>query len=155
MVRRKVEIDSSFRELYEHRFQEVFRAAYLLSGNRAIAEDATQEAFARALERWERLRGKSWLVGWLTTTALNEARRSLKRHVESADVELMRADTDGLLDLERALRSLSPRQQEAVALHYILDMPVEDVALTMGCESGTVKSHLARARNHLVELLER
>ena len=72
-------VDPAFRELYEREFAAVFRAALLLSGDRRLAEDAAQEAFARALARWRRLRSHPSPGGWVTTTALNVARRQLLR----------------------------------------------------------------------------
>ena len=50
------------------------------------------------------------------------------------------------MDLRAALRRLPARQQEAVALHYLLDLPVAETATVMGCDEGTVKTHLSRAR---------
>ena len=50
------------------------------------------------------------------------------------------------MDLRAALRRLPARQQEAVALHYLLDLPVTETATVMGCDEGTVKTHLSRAR---------
>ena len=61
---------------------------------------------------------------------------------------------DEALDLRAVVRALPPRQQEAVALHYLLDMPVADTAAAMGCNEGTVKSHLARARATLFERMK-
>ena len=58
--------DPEFEALYRREFLAVFRTVYLLAGTREVAEDATQEAFARALERWSRLRGQTWAGGWVT-----------------------------------------------------------------------------------------
>jgi RNA polymerase sigma-70 factor (ECF subfamily) len=140
-------VDEGFRELYEREFVAVFRAAFMLCGDRALAEDSTQEAFARALVRWRRLRDQPWAAGWVTTTALNVARRALRRRPVAETRPLAFAtDLDEVLDLSSAIRGLPPRQQEAVALHYLLDLPIREVAESMGCEAGTVKAHLARAR---------
>ncbi len=65
-----------------------------------------------------------------------------------------RGRRDDALDLRAAVRALPPRQQEAVALHYLLDMPIADTAAAMGCDEGTVKSHLARARAALYERMK-
>jgi len=74
-----VNADPAFRRLYEAEGPSVFQAVYLLCRDRAVAEDATQEAFARALERWGRLGDQAWVGGWVMSTALNVARRSLRR----------------------------------------------------------------------------
>lgn len=143
--------------MYEHAFPTVYRVAYRFCGRREPAEDATQEAFARAFERWGRLRGEPWVVGWVVTTALNVLRLAARRTGQSAREEAEPSgepDVEAALDLWRAIADLPRRQAEAVILHYLLDMPVADVAAAMGCRDGTAKTHLDRARRRLVRVLE-
>ena len=140
--------------MYEAEFAEVFRAVALVCGDRGIAEDATQEAFARALARWRRLRDAPWAAGWVTTTAINVARRQLRRSPLPPDPPAAEADREAVLDVRAAIRRLPSRQQEAVALHYLLDLPIAHAASAMGCDEGTVKTHLSRARATLGRLLE-
>ena len=142
-------VDPRFAELYQAEFQTIFRTVFLLCGNREAAEDATQEAFARALERWRRLKDQPWVAGWIATTAMNRARRSLRRPPEPLDPPSRETDVESGWDLWRAVGTLPARQQEAVVLHYAIDLPVTDVAQAMGCREGTVKAHLARARDAL------
>ena len=145
-----MDVDPEFRELYEREFAAVFRAAYLLSGDRHVAEDATQEAFARALARWRKLRTHPSPGGWVTTTALNATRRSLRHRPETVHQPgATAADPDERLNLQAAIRALPPRQQEAVALHYLLGLPVAETAAAMHLDQGTVKTHLHRARKAL------
>ena len=73
------EPEPTFRALYEAEAEQVFRTVFLLCRDEDLARDATQEAFARALERWDRLQGEPWLGAWVTTVALNVAKRSLRR----------------------------------------------------------------------------
>jgi RNA polymerase sigma-70 factor (ECF subfamily) len=149
-----VSIDPSFTELYEREFPAVFRAAYLLSGDRGLAEEAAQEAFARALARWSRLRSQPWAGGWVTTTALNTARRHLRRRRPAMPTNESPVEDDTIrLDIHAAVRRLPARQQEAVVLHYLLDLPVAETAAVMGCDQGTVKTHLSRARAALLRAL--
>ena len=149
----RVKPDNAFEELYEREAHAVFGAVYLLCRDRDVAEDATQEAFARALERWDRLRAAPWVGGWVTTTALNVARRALRRrptHPGPPD----EPDVDRALDVWAGVRGLARRQREAVVLHYRLGLPVDEVAAAMGCREGTVRTHLARAREALRASLE-
>ncbi|HXF71029.1 MAG TPA: sigma-70 family RNA polymerase sigma factor [Actinomycetota bacterium] len=166
-------IEPEFERLYEREFQAVYRAVYLLTGDRAAAEDSTQEAFARCLERWNRLGDKPWVAGWVTTTALNHVRRSLRRRfaflrlppessASSSDPAPARLESavapgpeagDASLDLWRAVRQLPSRQQQAVVLHYAMDLPLAEVAEAMRVSQGAVKAHLARARETLRELV--
>ncbi|MDP9342224.1 MAG: sigma-70 family RNA polymerase sigma factor [Actinomycetota bacterium] len=150
-------VDERFQELYRAEFGAVYRAVFLACGDRSVAEDATQEAFARALERWGRLRDRPWVAGWVATTAMNVARRSLRRRpgpeLEGA-VGAAGADPDAAEDVRRAVRRLPPRQREAVVLHYAMDLPVVEVARLMRCAEGTVKAHLSKAREALRGRLE-
>lgn len=149
-----------FVQLYQAEHDKVFRATWAFCGDREVVEDATQEAFARALERWPRLREQPWVTGWVTSTALNAARR-LQRHrrwlhwVETATVKAaMGVDAAGAVELWQVVRALPRRQREAVTLHYLADLPVAEVARLMGCREGTVKAHLAHARKALRAQLE-
>ncbi len=138
--------DSGFRDLYEREFQSVFRAAYVVSGNREGAEDAAQEAFARALARWRRLGKEPWVGGWVVRTAINVAKRQRRRRPVVQSSPAHEPDPEAVLDLRRAISGLSGRQQEAVVLHYLLGFPLQETAQAMGCQEGTVKAHLSRAR---------
>jgi RNA polymerase sigma-70 factor (ECF subfamily) len=131
----------------------LYRSLYAYTGGRrAIAEDATIEAFARAISEGERVRDP---VPWLYRTAfrlaaaeLKEDRRRGQRRDEPADPPSV--PRSEVLD---ALRVLTARQRSAVVLHYLGDLSVEDVARRMGVSASSVKVHLFRARRHLRELL--
>jgi RNA polymerase sigma-70 factor (ECF subfamily) len=149
-------VEPWFVKLYQTEHDRVFQVTYALCGDRPTAEDATQEAFARALERWDHLRDQSWAAGWVTSTALNVARRMLRRRrwlpgSGPVDVDPV---ADGALDLWQAVRRLPRRQQQAVTLHYAFDLPLAEVAQVMSCREGTVKAHLAHAREALRTRLE-
>ena len=120
-----------FRELYEREFAAVYRAAYALSGDRSLAEEATQEAFARALARWPRLAGEPWAGGWVMTTALNFARRQMRKRPLVVRQVVAEVDAESLLDLRHAIGALPARQQTAVVLHYLMSLPLEEVAGAM------------------------
>jgi RNA polymerase sigma-70 factor (ECF subfamily) len=142
--------DADFEKLYESESAAVFHTVFLLCGDRGLAQDATQEAFARAFERWGRLRDRPWVGGWVTSTAVNAARRSLRRQPAPSEARQGDVvDVDEGLDLWRLVRSLPLRQQQAVILRYRLDLSVDQVAATMACDAGTVRNHLARARAKL------
>lgn len=147
-------IDQRFEELYEREYELVFRATYLMCADRKLAEDSTQEAFARCLERWGRLKDQPWVAGWVARTALNHARRSLRRRAEPSPIQSSDHDAETTMDIWLGIRSLPRRQQEAVVLHYAIDLPLVVVARLMGCSEGTVKSHLSRARDALRRRLE-
>jgi RNA polymerase sigma-70 factor (ECF subfamily) len=145
--------DAGFRDLYEREFAAVFRAAYVVSGDRHVAEDATQEAFARALARWRRLGKEPWVAGWVTTTAINVVRRQLRRRTAIEGPSRHGSDPEAALDVRNAIRGLPRRQQQAVVLHHLLGLPLREAAQAMGCREGTVKAHLSRARSALATSL--
>jgi RNA polymerase sigma-70 factor, ECF subfamily len=149
-----VTVHAGFRALYEQEFARVYRAVYLLAGDRQLAEDASQEAFARALSRWRRLASHPAPAAWVTTTALNVARRQLRRRPRVPVPDAIDDQGEDRVAVMQAVRGLPPRQQEAVALHYLLDLPVADTAIAMGIDEGTVKTHLSRARDALARALD-
>lgn len=131
----------------------MFRAAYALAGDAGLAEDATQEAFVRALARWRRLGEQRWVAGWVMTTALNVVRRQLRQRPAEPTTPTPHAPHE-LVEARIAVRHLPRRQQQAVVLHYLIGMPVAEVARSMGCRDGTVKAHLAKARRSLAHELD-
>ncbi len=139
--------------LFEAESGRLYRSLFAYSGGRRdIAEDATVEAFARAIAEGERVRDP---VPWLYRTAFRLAAAELKEERGRAD----RSDEPGRSPSVRpsevldALRRLTERQRSAVVLHYLVDLSVEDVAKRMGVTTSSVKVHLFRARRHLRELL--
>ena len=144
-------IDPEFLDLYERELGPVFRTVFLLCRDRDVAEEATQEAFVRALERWKRLRSEPWLAGWITTTAMNHARRALRRRDVSGRPEAAAdaPDPDLALDLWRTVAALPLRQQQVVVLHYRLGLSTAEAASVMRCGEGTVRGYLTRARDAL------
>lgn len=144
-------LDREFEELYRDGYQSIYRAVFALCGDRAAAEDATQEAFARALERWKKLAGTPWVELWIAKTALNLGRRSFRRPKRAAYEPALEsgADLESAFDLHRAIRALPRKQREATIYYYVLDFPIRDVAKAMACSEGSVKTHLSRAREAL------
>ena len=139
----------------------------LASGSRAGAEDAVQEALARAWERSERGQRIDSLPGWVTVVATNLVRSSLRRRraerrargrLDPAATAMAASGPlgqaiDDRVDVERALSVLSPRQREAVVLRYYLDMSVAEVADALRMREGTAKTTLFRARAALSRAL--
>ncbi|MDP9344023.1 MAG: sigma-70 family RNA polymerase sigma factor [Actinomycetota bacterium] len=137
-----------FERFYEREAQSVFGAVFLLCRDATLAEDATQEAFARVFARWDRLGTQPWAGGWVMTTALNVARRGLRRrHLRVEAGPNPEHSTD--VDLWAVVRRLPRRQQHTVVLRYRMDLPVREIAEILGCREGTVRTHLARARDSL------
>ena len=123
-------------------------------GDRGAAEDAVQEALARAVIALRKGTTIDSLPAWVRVVALNLLRnrwRSLSRERRARHRidEPHTANTTGLedaLDLEVAVAALPRRQREAVALYYRLDLSIAETAEAMQVSEGTVKSLLSRAR---------
>ena len=136
-------------------------ALTLITGSRAGAEDALQDALAKAWDR--RDQPIDQMVAWITVVATNQARSGYRRRMaeERALTKIgSRADSGQSLPrehddaLHRALRSLPERERQVTVMHYVLDQSVAQVAAAMGVAVGTVKTQLFRARQHLAQELE-
>jgi RNA polymerase sigma-70 factor, ECF subfamily len=130
----------------------------LVTGSPQLAEEAVQEAFARAWERVQRGYRFDHLAGWVATVALNQARSGRRRKAsERRAVERLAAvpsvESDREIEVGMVVRSavdgLARRQREAVVLYYLLDIDVATVASLLRVSEGTVKTALARARHKL------
>jgi RNA polymerase sigma factor (sigma-70 family) len=123
----------------------VVELAYALSGNRAGAEDIAQEAFLRAHRDWQRVGRYQHPGAWVRRVAANLATSALRRRlIEARALARVWAREEPALaelpvsgaDFWRAVRSLPRRQDQAVALHYLEDLPVADIARVLGCAEG-------------------
>jgi RNA polymerase sigma-70 factor (ECF subfamily) len=98
---------------------------YAVTGDLAEAEDAVQEAFARAVVRWSRIRGYDLPEAWVRRVAVNLARQGFRRTRRRLRLLVRLApppadpgpSVDGLA-LAQALRSLPPAQRQVLALHH-------------------------------------
>lgn len=156
--RRLLEVSRiEFETFYAGTYERVFATTLLACGSRDLAADATQEAFKRAYARWTRLSREVWVAGWVITTALNyckkhgrmvRAERELAEDPAIAPPEsyLLRARD---LDLLGSIQKLPFRQRQALVLFYLEDIPLSKVADLMNLSEGTVKAHLAQARQKL------
>lgn len=134
-------------------------AVAVAAGDIDLAEEATAEAFARALERWDRVSQMSSPGGWVFTVARNRLRRRWgRRRTEVRLLDGQRVDRAAEMEpfqaeVWAAVGRLPRRQREAVALRYIADLTEAQVAEAMGVAPGTVASTLHDARARLRPLL--
>ena len=158
------------RDAHEELVAAVFQASYRrlvaqlvgITGDRSEAEEAVQEAFARAVAAGPGWREVANPEAWLRTVAINVLRTRARRGaVLRRLTPLLRqpAAVPGVsedhLRLITAMRSLPRDQREVLALHYFADLRVADVAAELGLPVGTVKSRLKRGREALARLLPR
>jgi RNA polymerase sigma-70 factor (ECF subfamily) len=153
-------------------FQEFYLASYgrtvamvaAVAGSRHEAEDIAQEAYARALARWSRLRAYDLPEAWVRKVALRLAidsgRRLRRGALASARLAARRdapepepGDDLKYTALGAALLELPVRERQAVVLFYLADLPVDAIARECGLPAGTVKARLAAGRRHLEQRL--
>jgi RNA polymerase sigma-70 factor (ECF subfamily) len=151
--------DIEIQELYAASYRRLLGQLIGVTGNVAEAEDVVQEAFVRGLDHPRRLLGADNPEAWLRTVAVNLARSRWRRTQRLVGLapRLVAApresDTDGHMVLLKAVRALPAGQREAIALHHLADLTVEQVAATLGLPTGTVKARLSRGRAALSALL--
>ena len=153
----------SFEEFYLKDYQAVVGLAFALSGSRWLAEDLAQEAFLAAHRNWPRVSAYDQPGAWVRRVVANLSVSAFRRRMVEAKglVRLALGDrSHGSSDLPSedaefwdAVRSLPRRQSQAVALHYLEDLPVSEVATILDMAPGTVKKHLFDGRRELARRL--
>jgi RNA polymerase sigma-70 factor (sigma-E family) len=144
-------------ELYVRHAPDGLRLAYLLTGDRAAAEDLVQDAFVRMAGRLVHLRDRGGFGAYLRTTIVNLARsqfrhREIERryqHVNSTPREATPADHSDREQMRIALLELSPRQRAAIVLRYYEDLSEAQTAEVMRCSVNAVKGLVARGMETL------
>ncbi|SCG42497.1 SigE family RNA polymerase sigma factor [Micromonospora inositola] len=149
-----------FDEFYRGSRQRLLGFVYVLTGNLAEAQDAVQEAYIRAWQRWSTVREYDDPEAWLRVVAsriavsrwrsLRSRARAYLRHGVEETSPAPSTDTVAVVE---ALRRLPEEQRTAIALYYLLGMPVADVARETEAPVGTVKARLSRGRAALAGLL--
>jgi RNA polymerase sigma-70 factor (ECF subfamily) len=149
--------DTGFSDFFHREYAPVVRTAYLVLRDQQSAEDVAQDAFGQLYANWAKVSGYEQPQAWVRRVAIRMAVR-LARREETRRLLTSRqapppAPSDGDPDLAAALLALPAQQRAAIALHYYEDRPAEEVGALLGCSASTVRTHLARARARLAELL--
>lgn len=159
-------------EFVENNLRRVFAIIYRIVGNVADAQDLTQEAFIKALQRQDQLKDLDKAAHWLSRIASNTAIDFLRRQGRRNETEIDEVAEPLAVDAERSpeallLRSeqaawleeglgrLSARERAALILRDVEDLPAEEVARRLDCGKATVRSHIANARVKFRRYIER
>lgn len=140
-------MDDGFDEAFDDLFPRAVQLAHRLLGDRAAAEDVAAEALARAYARWPKVGALPHRDGWLLKVTTNLAIDRLRRRipeVRPAPVDDFEDAVELRLALHAALRTLAPRQRQAIALRYLGGLSDREVAQTLGISLGSVKTHIHR-----------
>jgi RNA polymerase sigma-70 factor (ECF subfamily) len=162
-----------FEDLYREEWRGLVALGWSLTGSWAVAEELAQDAFADAFRRWDEVGRLDRPGAWVRRAVVNRAASSARhRDVErrghlrlagqaAAEADGASSDRTGDASADRvddpafwaAVRSLPDRQAACIALHYLEERPVAEIAEIVGCSAATVKVHLHRGRKALVDRL--
>ncbi|MDX1624193.1 MAG: RNA polymerase sigma factor [Gemmatimonadota bacterium] len=155
----------AFDEIYERHVDRVYAICLRLSGDPGRAETLTQDVFVRAWRKLDTFRGESRLSTWLhriaVNLALDDQRKRKRERARLADLErsdlppTLARQTETKLALERAVAKLPDRARTALVLHAIEGYKYREIAEMMEVAIGTVKAHVHRARQRLLEEMDR
>ncbi len=169
--------EAAFNALVATRVDRCYRLAWAILLSDADAADATQDAFLAAWRQLPRLRDVAAFDGWLNRIVANAARMSRRHRVGLREVQVraVSAGDDEFVDfgatpssrveddldrlaradaIGRAFDRLREDERQLIALHYVDERPVAEIARTLGIPVGTVKSRLHAARGSLDRALE-
>jgi DNA-directed RNA polymerase specialized sigma24 family protein len=148
----------TFARFYTDSKDAVYRAVLLARRDPGRAEDAVQEAFARAYVRWDRVRSHPNPVGWVARVALNEsasiARVLRRERPDPPDLPIPAAEPPPDAGLIRLVWGLPRRQRQVIALRVLLELSTEESAQVLGISAGTVTAHLHRALGSLRDRID-
>ena len=165
--------EEAFEEIYQRFGDMVYRLALRMSGDVEEAADCTQDVFLRVHRYLRSFGGRSSLKTWIFRIALNCCRSRLKRRARKRrtilsgaderieavqdvrrDPETRALDRDLAWRVERRLAELKTPYREAVVLRDLHGLSYREIADVLRVRVGTVRSRIARGREHLRHLLE-
>ena len=133
---------------------------FAMTGDLSEAEDAVQEAYIRAWQRWPRISGYNNPEAWLRTVAYRiavnswrKARNRLAAHHRADRRGDQPAPSPDGLALATALRKIPKAQRQVIVLYHVADLSIDEIAHELGAPAGTVKARLARGRRALAPLV--
>jgi RNA polymerase sigma-70 factor (sigma-E family) len=143
-----------FEMFYRRELPSLVALARALTGAPGSAEDLAQDAMIAAYRRWDEVAALDLPAAWVRRVCANLATSQLRRRGVEARALLRlggRPEPPSEIPPQdevfwSAVRQLPRRQAQAIALHYVYDMYVSDIATTLECSESTVKAHLVRGR---------
>jgi RNA polymerase sigma-70 factor (ECF subfamily) len=154
--------EQEFDDFYSASFARLTGQLYAMIGDRDEAQECVQEAFVRAWSHRRKLERADHPEAWVRTTAYRLAvsrwrRTRLARRAPDRAVALPLSSApadEHRVALLTALRQLPEAQRQALVLHHLCDLPVQEVAREVGVPEGTIKARLSRGRAALAALLD-
>ncbi|RZU50800.1 RNA polymerase sigma-70 factor (ECF subfamily) [Krasilnikovia cinnamomea] len=150
----------SFDEFYRQTSTRLMRYGYAVVGDPTDAQDLVQDAYAKAWRHWRTVAAHPAPEAWVRLVLVRLATDRWRRLTAWRGVlsrtgppPAMGPPSEDTVLLTAALRKLPPTHRQAIALHYLFDMSVDDIARETGAAPGTVKSWLSRGRAALAAQL--
>ncbi len=150
----------TFPAFYRREYPKMVAIAGAVSGKRSIAEDLAQEAMVRAHRHWDRVSTYERPGAWVRRATINVALSTTKR--ASAEVrrflriaEPQSLPAPGIADdrVWKAVADLPGKQRAAIALHYLEDRSIDEIATILNVSDSTARFHLHRGRQALADTL--
>ncbi len=152
--------ESDFDAFYRDTARRVIHLVYASTGDLTLAQDCTQEAYSRAWQQWSKVSDYDDPLAWVRTVARRLAisawrkqkgqERAYQRHGVEGHAT---GATEDRVAVVAALRTLPEPVREAVTMHYIGDLSIEQIAHETNTPAGTVKARLHRGRAQLAQAL--
>jgi len=156
-----LEASRNFEVFYEAEAQTLFRRLWLVTGNRAEAEEIMQDAFLIAWQRWDRVTGMDDPVGYLYRTAMNLFRKryrrtmlAVRRTVGLAPSTDDFSDADDRHVVRHVLAGLPPRQRAALVLTELLGFTSKEAGDALGVTDATIRSLTRHGRDAFRKVME-
>ncbi len=149
----------TFEAFYRREYRSIVAMGYALCGSVSVAEDIAQEAFIVAHRRWTELRDMEIPGAWVRRVASNKAVSFVRRRqAEARALTRLGSHRQQVVELEipdrefwAEVRRLPDQQAKAIALHYLEDRPVDEIAEILDCAPSTARVHLHRGRQTLAD----
>jgi RNA polymerase sigma-70 factor (ECF subfamily) len=162
--------DSLWRLAIQNYYPRILNYVYFLTEDRYLAEDITQETFAKGIEKFHQLKDPNKFFPWLLSIAINTGKTQIKRNnrtvpasgmqfynsklsVDESPAELLERQ-ETATNVLKTIGKLSYQEQQVIIMRYYLDMKEKDIAFALGVSTGTVKKQLFRARSKLYNDLQ-
>ncbi|MEM9564217.1 MAG: sigma-70 family RNA polymerase sigma factor [Actinomycetota bacterium] len=152
---------AGYGSFYRRELPALTALAAAVTGNDLVAEDLAQEALVRAYRRWDVVSTYDKPGAWVRRVTINLALSARKRATAEIKARLRLGQAPVLApapaihgDVWAAVRQLPGQQRAAVALHYLEDRPVREIAEILDCAESTAKVHLHRGRTALAARLD-
>ncbi|UOQ84726.1 sigma-70 family RNA polymerase sigma factor [Gracilibacillus salinarum] len=146
----------AFQELIQQEKNKLYRMAYMYVKNENDALDIVQETIYKAYISIKKLKKNQYFSTWLTRILINNALDFIKKNKRVIPIEAMEEfrtteiyEVEDHIDLVDAINQLHDQYKTVIILRYYQDFTVKQIAETLNCPEGTVKTHLHRAVKQL------